>query len=139
MSEIDKITKALLIAYIGDVGCELSNADCNDLTKYIESLRARVEELEIHNATMKKLGEEFIWGEENPEEYQSSLAKAESRATAAEAQVKELIDAINSILPDLPSEGDMLDRASLNDGRASEFDMNCAKLRSLVAKYGGAG
>ena len=36
--EIDKIKKALLVAYIGDVGCTLSNADCNDITKYMAGL-----------------------------------------------------------------------------------------------------
>ena len=57
MSEfIEKLQKALLIAYIGDVGCELSNADCNELSKYLEStkaLRSRVEELELDSNVLK--------------------------------------------------------------------------------------
>ena len=40
--DIDKIKKALLIAYIGDVGCTLSNEDCNDLTKYISRLEGNI-------------------------------------------------------------------------------------------------
>ncbi len=40
--QIDKIKKALLIAYIGDVGCTLSNEDCNDLTKYISRLEGNI-------------------------------------------------------------------------------------------------
>lgn len=43
--DIDKIKKALLIAYIGDVGCTLSNEDCNDLTKYISRLEGDNEAL----------------------------------------------------------------------------------------------
>jgi hypothetical protein len=42
---IDKIKKALLIAYIGNVGCTLSNEDCNDLTKYISRLEGDNEAL----------------------------------------------------------------------------------------------
>lgn len=40
--QIDKIIKALLVAYIGDVGCTLSNADCNDLTKYIAKIEGNI-------------------------------------------------------------------------------------------------
>ena len=44
---IDKIKKALLIAYIGDVGCTLSNEDCNDLTKYISRLEGNIAAYEV--------------------------------------------------------------------------------------------
>jgi len=39
MSDIDRITKALLLAYIGDIDCTLTNSDCNELTKYITGLK----------------------------------------------------------------------------------------------------
>lgn len=38
MSEIDRINKALLVAYINDTDCVVSNADCNELTKYIAKI-----------------------------------------------------------------------------------------------------
>ena len=44
---IDKIKKALLIAYIGNVGCTLSNEDCNDLTKYISRLEGNIAAYEV--------------------------------------------------------------------------------------------
>jgi len=44
---IDKIKKALLIAYIGGVGCTLSNEDCNDLTKYISRLEGNIAAYEV--------------------------------------------------------------------------------------------
>ena len=45
--DIDKIKKALLIAYIGGVGCTLSNEDCNDLTKYISRLEGNIAAYEV--------------------------------------------------------------------------------------------
>lgn len=70
MSDIEKIKSALLIAYIGDIGCTLTNEDCNDLTKYIANLEGtikaheadlpllaateRVKELEAENAALRK-------------------------------------------------------------------------------------
>ena len=84
--EIDKISQALMIAFIGDVGCTLTNADCNDLTKYISGLKGkiaayendlpllkateRIAELEAENAALREANRWIPVGERLPEEGQ---------------------------------------------------------------------
>ena len=80
--EIDKISQALMIAFIGDVGCTLTNADCNDLTKYISGLKGkiaayendlpllkateRIAELEAENAALREANRWIPVGERLP-------------------------------------------------------------------------
>lgn len=47
MNDIDRIKQALIIAYIGDVECTLTNSDCNELTKYIAQLENSGMRLEV--------------------------------------------------------------------------------------------
>ncbi len=62
----------------------------------------------------KSFGDEFIWGEDNPNEYESELSKANARAEAAEAKLAEqakvrqlLADSLNFILPCNSQDPDM--------------------------------
>lgn len=49
-------------------------------------------------------------------------------------QSAELVVAAERLLPYLPDEANLLDNASVSDGRASEYDMAAVGLRKTVAK-----
>jgi len=90
MSEIDKIKRAMMLAYVGDVGCTLTNEDCNDLTKYISGL-----ELEVKSLTAR--AEEAETGNESrihilTETRDMALARAE----AAERKVEAIAEILNT-------------------------------------------
>lgn len=56
---------------------------------------------------------------------------------AKHGAVDDLLEAAEALLPDLPTENDMLNYASLNDGRASEYHVACLKLRAAIRRARG--
>ncbi len=56
----------------------------------------------------------------------------ESDVQALQARVRELEGAITGLLPHLPTEGEALDNASLNEGRMGEYDRLSLQLRRLL-------
>ena len=77
MSYIDKIKKALLLAYISDVGCELQNAECNDITKYIAELEGELNRyklaMEQDLSDSKAKSQNFISAINRKNSYQQQL------------------------------------------------------------------
>ena len=53
---------------------------------------------------------------------------------AVSAAVDALVTAVNTLLPYLSTEAQLLDAASLNEGRASGFDMASVKVRAAIAE-----
>lgn len=55
---------------------------------------------------------------------------------ALRTQRDELLAAAKKLLPFLTSQGEMLDAAALNDGRACDFDMASVAMREAITKAG---
>lgn len=82
---------------IDDVNKALNELDCVPMLRsgiealdiYINQLRGekaalaeKLQEIEIENARLHKLGDEFIWGENNPAMYKSEMTKLQDENAA---------------------------------------------------------
>lgn len=54
-------------------------------------------------------------------------------------RLRSAVDALRAFEPLLTTEAELLDNASLNDGRASEWDMACQKARRVLRDEQNAG
>lgn len=54
-------------------------------------------------------------------------------------RLESAVDALRAFEPLLTTEAELLDNASLNDGRASEWDMACQKARRVLRDEQNAG
>lgn len=52
MSELNKKFPEILLAYIGDVGCEFSNSRLNELSKFVSELELEIARLTAENARL---------------------------------------------------------------------------------------
>ncbi len=59
-----------------------------------KQLRDQVTKLERVNASMHKLGDEFIWGENNPSEYESEMTRLNARVDELEENDEALHTAV---------------------------------------------
>jgi hypothetical protein len=69
------------------------------------------------------------------------MAKAHSeapRVSVPRKDLQELSDAFTAVAMSLPNEEDLLNAASLNEGRATPWDRYCVRLRKAVAALRGA-
>ncbi|MGN6312888.1 MAG: hypothetical protein ACTHMO_03900 [Rhodanobacteraceae bacterium] len=75
------------------------------------------------------------WYNRSGPQYSQEEIQANARLIAA---APELLEALQALEPFLSTQSQMLDSASLNEGRASDFDVASMKARATIAKATGA-
>jgi hypothetical protein len=55
MSELNKKFPQILLAYVNDTTCELSNNECNELTKYVSGLELELTTAQEENKRLVEL------------------------------------------------------------------------------------
>jgi len=89
MSELNKKFPQILIAYVNDKECTLSNNDCNELSKFVSGIELERDALTAENAQLREALEKIMnWEDSNDDAYDLFSAGEVARAALSDKEVE---------------------------------------------------
>jgi len=89
MSVLNKKFPQILMAYVNDQECTLSNNDCNELSKFVSGIELERDAITAENKRLREALEKIInWEDSNDDSYDLFSAGEIARAALSDKEVK---------------------------------------------------